>query len=305
MTTATRLSLKTALGPMHGHLKAILDGAIQPEGASLELQDVPILGAFRSMCRTLNFDVCEMAVVTYFSARSYGIPMTAIPVFPLSNLIGRQANGPYTAHVDSGIKAPKDLEGKRLGVRSYTFTPGTWAKYLLKALDGVDLDKVNIVLNDEEHVEQYHADTPKNVDRRLGADLLALHNAGEIEAGILMRAESPTIAPAFVDLKPRVEDFCRRAGVTPVDHTVVIRSALLQEHPWLARAVYDAITAAKAEWRKRTPDAPADGDLYWDPMPVGLDNTRKTLEMLVQASVEAHVLKQPLDVDELFPGNLN
>src|SRR5689334_15966953 len=85
MTTATK-TLKTAIGP-YGHFAAIKDGSISPEGASLEQVEVtPIINAFRRMCRELEFDVCEMAITTYLTAKSYGLPFTAIPVFPLRAL---------------------------------------------------------------------------------------------------------------------------------------------------------------------------------------------------------------------------
>ena len=304
MTTATpTLALKTALSDA-GPLKALLDGSVQPEGARLEREQINILAAFRSMCRTLNFDVCEMAVVTYFTARHYGIAMTAIPVFPLSNLVGRP--GIFTANVNSGIETGKDLEGKRVGVRSYTLTPGTWARSVLRDHLGVNLDKVTWVLNDEEHVEQYHKETPKNVERLVGADLGKMLSEGAIDAGImLMRGELANVQPAFDEARKAAQDAFRRAGVAPVDHTVVIRTALLQEHPWLARAVFEAMKRAKAEWRARTSDAPPADDLLNDPMPLGFTNTRKTLETLMRLAVEQRILPRPLDVDELFPGHLD
>ena len=82
MTTATQ-TLKTAIGG-YGHHAALKDGSISPDGASLEHVEVaPIINAFRRMCRELEFDVCEMAITTYLTAKRYGLPFTAIPVFPV------------------------------------------------------------------------------------------------------------------------------------------------------------------------------------------------------------------------------
>ena len=296
------LTLRTAFSDAPP-LKPLLDGAVQPAGASLDREQVNIVAAFRSMCRSLNYDLCEMAVVTYFAARWYGIAMTAIPVFPLSNLVGRP--GAFTVNTRSGVETPKDLEGRRVAVRSYTLTPGTWARSVLQEHAGVDLEKVTWVVNDEEHVEQYHKDTPANVDRRVGADLGKMLVDGEIEAAIMVRADSPDVKPAFADVQARAADAFRRAGITPVDHTVVVKTALLEEHPWLARAVYDAMKESKAEWRRRTPDAPPADDLLNDPMPMGMSATRKTLAKLMQLSVEQHILPKALDIDELFPGGLD
>ncbi len=52
----------------------------------------------------------------------------------------------------TGVKTPKDLEGKRVGSRSHTVTPIVWARGIMKMEHGVDLNKVTWVANDEEHV---------------------------------------------------------------------------------------------------------------------------------------------------------
>lgn len=301
--TTTGLALKTALSDA-APLGALLDGSLQPEGARLERQQVNILAAFRSMCRRLDYDVCEMAVVTYFAARHYGIAMTAIPVFPLANLVGRP--NIFAVNVQAGIASGKDLEGRRVGVRSYTLTPGTWARSVLRDHLGVDTDKVTWVLNDEEHVEQFHAVTPPNVQRLVGADLAKMLSEGEIDAGIMLTRDAPppNVALAFEEARLAAQEAFRRDGIVPVDHTVVVRTALLQEHPWLARAVFEAMKQAKAEWRARTPGAPPEGDLLNDPMPIGFARTRATLERLMQLAVEQHILPRPLAIEELFPGRL-
>ena len=87
----------------------------------------PIVGAFRRMCRHLEFDVCEMAITTYLTARAYGKPFTALPVFVMRQF----HHAPIVYNVTSGVTSPKDLEGKRVGVRAYTVTTGVWARGIL------------------------------------------------------------------------------------------------------------------------------------------------------------------------------
>src|SRR3954468_2859895 len=169
MTTATQ-TLKTAIGG-YGHHAALKDGSITPDGASLEHVEVaPIINAFRRMCRELEFDVCEMAITTYLTAKRYGLPFTAIPVFPVRAFHHNAAVG----NTKAGVSAPKDLEGKKAGVRAYTVTTGVWSRGILANEYGVDLDKVTWVLADEEHVEQFHKDKPANADYQIGANLAAM-----------------------------------------------------------------------------------------------------------------------------------
>jgi 4,5-dihydroxyphthalate decarboxylase len=81
----------------------------------------PIIGAFR---RTLEFDVCEMAITTYLTAKAHDKQFTALPVFVLRQF----HHSPIVYNVKSGVQSPKDLEGKKVGVRAYTVTTGVWTR---------------------------------------------------------------------------------------------------------------------------------------------------------------------------------
>src|SRR5215475_15136149 len=112
MTTATGTTvLKTAVAT-YAHTKALKDGTVTAPGIRLEHVEItPIVGAFRRMVRTLEFDVSEMAITTYLTAKAYGKPFTALPVF----IMRQFHHAPIVYNVRSGVTAPKDLEGKRVG----------------------------------------------------------------------------------------------------------------------------------------------------------------------------------------------
>jgi len=147
------LSLKTAIAT-YPHTAALKDGSVKPSGIDLEFVEVsPIIGAFRRMVRTLEFDVCEMAITTYLCARANGKEFTAIPVFP----VRAWHHGATSYNTKSGVEKPSDLTGKRVGVRAYTVTTGVWARGILASEYGVDWDKTTLVIADEEHVAEYKA----------------------------------------------------------------------------------------------------------------------------------------------------
>ena len=126
--------LTTAIAT-YGHTKPLKDGAIQSERVVLEHLEVsPITSAFRRMVRALAFDVSEMAFSTYLCARAYHKPITALPIF----LLRRFEHGGIVYNVKSGIQSPSDLHGRRVGVRSYTLTPGVWIRGILQSAYGVD-----------------------------------------------------------------------------------------------------------------------------------------------------------------------
>ena len=109
-------------------------------------QIVPMM---RRMCRGLEFDICEMAFTTYVCARAAGLPFTAIPVFVTRNF----HHWAIFYNENSGIRTPKDLEGRKVGVnRGYTVTTGLWARGILQSEYGVDLNKITWVPTDDEHV---------------------------------------------------------------------------------------------------------------------------------------------------------
>jgi 4,5-dihydroxyphthalate decarboxylase len=73
--------LKTALAT-YPHTKGLKDGTVPVPGIQFDQVVVwPIIDAFRRMCRTLEFDLCEMAITTYLTAKAHGKPFTALPVF--------------------------------------------------------------------------------------------------------------------------------------------------------------------------------------------------------------------------------
>ena len=116
--------LKIAISS-HGHTKALKDGSVPIKGVTPEFIDVvPIVAAFRRMVRDVEFDVCEMAPTTYMIARARGAPYIALPVF----LMRRFHHGGFVVRPDAGIKVPKDLEGKKVGVRAYSVTTGVYTR---------------------------------------------------------------------------------------------------------------------------------------------------------------------------------
>src|SRR5262245_59092342 len=150
--------LRTALRA-HGHTRPLVDGTGPPRTLALEPDEVPvIIKAFRRMVRRLEFDICELAMTTYLCARAHGKPFTAIPVSPMRAF----HHGAIVYNTASGVRTPKDLEGKKVGVnRGYTVTTGVWARSILQHEHGVDIGKVLWILSGDEHVAEFRP--PANV----------------------------------------------------------------------------------------------------------------------------------------------
>ena len=186
----------TTLTRTQGANLALKDGTVTPAGFSLKFEEIPVLvKGFRRMVRSLEFDVSEMALTTYLTAREHGVAFTALPVF----LVRGFHHGAIRYNTCSGIRDPKDLEGRRVGVnRGYTVTTGVWARGILATEYGVDLRRVTWVLSGDEHVESYVP--PANVEpARPGADLAEMLIDGEIDAVIGVDVDHPDVAPLIAD----------------------------------------------------------------------------------------------------------
>ena len=292
-----------------GNNRALKDGTVKPRGFAFDFIEVdPLIAAFRRMVRGAEFDICEMAFTTYICARAYGKPMTAVPVF----LVRAFHHGAILANTQSGIRSPKDLEGKRVGVnRGYTVTTGVWARGILEKEYGVDLSKITWVLSGDEHVAEYRP--PPNVvpiepGKKMG-DMLA---AGELAAAIGVDVDSPDVRPLIPDAFETGVAALRRRGLYPINHTVVIKNELLAAHPELAADVFDAFAASKNVYLERLQadeiEKPTETDalhkrvmqITGDPLPYGIAPNLAVIEELIGHALKQGIITKPVTAEELF-----
>ena len=175
------------------HTKAILSGRIPIEGVEPRFANVvPQIAAYRRMVRDVEFDVCELAPTTYIIARAHGAPFVALPIFVMRAF----HHGGLLVRPDAGIKSPRDLEGKKVGVRAYSVTTGVWTRGILIDEYGLDSSKVTWVVDDEEHVRELKL-PPNVIHAPETTSLVEMMANGEISAGFsgnagLGRAGKPT-----------------------------------------------------------------------------------------------------------------
>jgi 4,5-dihydroxyphthalate decarboxylase len=293
-----------------GNNRALREGAIVPATAQLEFVDVPVLvHGFRRMVRSLEFDVCEMALTTYLCAREHGVRFTALPVF----LVRGFHHGAIARRVGGGIEEPKQLQGTRVGVnRGYTVTTGVWARGVLASEHGVDLDTVTWVLSGDEHVAAYRP--PSNVVPAPGGDTLPdLLARGELSATIGAGGDSPDTTTLIPDAEEAGYAALRDRGHYPINHLVVVRDDVLAERPGLAEDLFDAFAESKRRYVGQLRDhaiaEPTAVDRMHarvmavtgaDPLPYGIEPNRTVLTELLQHAVDQHILTEAPELDSLF-----
>src|SRR3974390_2128128 len=237
----------------YAHTRRVKSGEVPIDGVRADfIQVVPIIGAFRRMVRDLEFDICEMAPTTYLIARTRGAPSVALPIF----LMRRFHHGGFLVRPDAAIRVPRDLEGKKVGVRAYSVTTGVWTRGIFVNEYGLDASRVTWVVDDEEHVSTLEL-PPHLGQAPPGQSLQSMMASGEIQAGFagpagVGRAGPPisgwdkaTAASAAADTYPeliadaeRVEAaWFRDKAIYPIHSLVVVKDALIGRYPWLAHAL--------------------------------------------------------------------
>ncbi len=305
----SKLELKTAIGN-YGHTTPLKDGTITSgmfEMKHVEISPVPMI--FRRMVRGLEFDIAEMALATYLCARAHGKHFTALPVFLTHDFY----HGGIVVHKGRGIDSPKDLEGKRVGVRSYTLTPGVWTRAILQTEYNVNLEAVTWVLSGDEHVEEFIE--PENVVSSPNNDLAEMLLSGEIDAAIgAGPIESPDVRPLFTNAHDADKAWHAKTAVYPISHLLVVKDELLKSHEGIGREIFEVFSRARAPYVESLLSGQGNGSgdkalmkraeiVGGDPIPYGYERAKHTLETFIRFNVEQGVIPNTIDSVELFPAD--
>jgi hypothetical protein len=126
----------TLLGDYPG-TRALRRGDVTSPLVRLAFADVKSASAgFKRAVRDLEFDVAELAIVTFLLAKAHGKPLVLLPAV----VLGRFQHPYLVYNHERGRLAPSDLTGRRVGIRSYSVTTVTWLRGILAEEYGVDLE---------------------------------------------------------------------------------------------------------------------------------------------------------------------
>ena len=311
---------------MNPRLAPLLDGTVKAEGIDLEFELGLSSHWFYHHLTQNDFDVFEYSISDYLIVRDRPelrhLEWTALPVFLL------KAYPPLQTHVNvnAGIASMADLKGKRFGLPDYEMTAGLWMRAMINELYGIRPGDIawyvgrprgqgrSLELGLDKH-------PPKGVSLTWLPEPSAMQRmleGGEIDAAFpgtdILLTAGPTVRPLFADGgRAFFEEFYRKTGFLPVNHTIVVQRRILEQEPWAAMALYEAFERSKQESYRR---ARAAQDAYLifpgndfeqqaavfgaDPYPSGLLANRAMLTMAAQESFEEGLIQQPPNVDSLF-----
>ena len=209
--------------------RALKAGEVRSRRVLLEFADVAVPAtAFKRVVRDAAFDVAELAIVTYLMAKERGAPLVLLPAV----LVARFQHPLIVYRAARGALAPKDLEGRRVGVRSWSVTTGMWIRSILAEDHGVDAARVSWVTFEEPHVADFR-DPPNVACAPVGSDMLAMLLAGELDAAIVNeRALSDArLASLIPDPAAAARAWQARHGGIQINHMVVVKQSFARSDP--------------------------------------------------------------------------
>lgn len=319
-----RLALTFACGS-YDRTEALRTGEVTVEGIDLNYLSIEApREIFDRMVGGLEFDVSELSCSEFVSMISAGkCPFVALPVFPSRTF----RHGFIYINKNSGIRAPKDLEGKRVGVPLYTQTAAIWIRGHLIHQYGVELNTIRWVQGAVEktgsHGKPHALDLlkPANIEQNKSNHSLGeLLVKGEIDALIGSRqpdelGRCASIARLFPDYRCVEREFYMQTHIFPVMHLVAIRRDVYEKNRWIANSLYKAFVDAKnfalarmrfsgsqcymLPWQRADVDE-IDEVFGGDPWPYGIEPNRPTLAALVQYMAEQDFIAQPMPIEDLF-----
>ncbi len=283
--------LHTLLGD-YPNTRALKGGALKSDLLAFDFVEAKVPNqSFKRVVRDLEFDVAELAIVTFLQAKAYGKPLVLMPavVGP-----GRFQHQCLIYNAERGYLDPSGLAGKRVGMRSYAQTTPAWIRGILQRDYAVDLDSIQWVGFEDGHLAEYK--DPPQVERAgKEKQLLPMLLAGELDA-IIVGNDAPDDArlmPVIPDPQAAAKAWCERHKAVPVNHLVVVSETLSKTRPDVVREVYRMLSESKA----RSP-APAPGAT--DFFPFGVEACRPSLEIILEYAYAQGLLARRLTVDELF-----
>jgi 4,5-dihydroxyphthalate decarboxylase len=266
---------------------ALKKGEIVSDTVEFDFADYrPTNTGFKPMVREGRFDVSEMAIVTYLIAKAHQKPMVLLPAV----VMGRFQHDYALYNRSKGMLTPADLNGKRVGVRSFTTTTAAWVRGILANDYAVDLDSIRWITFEEPHVAEY-VDTSERAPA--GKKIVDMLLAGELDAVLGERSDDPRLATLFAEPVAEAKAWYDRNAIVPINHVVVVGEKFAKESPDQVREVFRMLKASKAKGT-----APDKGTI--DFCPFGVEALRRPLEAIIRYAAQQGLIPRAYAVDELF-----
>jgi 4,5-dihydroxyphthalate decarboxylase len=271
------MRLRTLLGD-HPCTAALKNGAIKSDLIEFDFVEcTPTNKGFKPMVREGAFDVSEMAIVTYLMAKNFHKPMVLLP----DVVMARFQHGHAFYNAKRGLLTPADLNGKRVGIRSFTTTTGAWLRGILANDYGVDLNSIDWITFEDAHVAEF-VDTTRRAPT--GKQIVQMLVEGELDAILGEKVDHPDLKPLFADVKAEEARWFAKHAVRPINHMMIVKQELSDRHPDIVREVHRLLSKAAGADKSR----------------LGASDMRRSLACITGYAAQQKLIARQFAVDELF-----
>ena len=298
----------------------LVDGTVQAEGIALDIIALPSEQRHARFARNLEFDVCELQMGVFLGWIGRGAPFSAIPVFPHRKF----CHGNVVVCSASGIRRPEDLAGKTIGMRAHFNPVSLWMRGILQEEHGVPARSLKLCTNQQEQVPGWQPPEWMAIERLPpGQKIEDVLPRGEIDACMLpeispkLIRNTPGVARLWPNFREMEKAYYLRTKIFPIRHVVVVKNAILERHPWVARSLVDAFTKAKEIGIKHVSDTRR-SFLAWygaeleeerelfgaDAWPYNIKDNRVALETMTRYAEMVGITERKLEIKELFAESL-
>ena len=287
LETLTPLTLQTLLAS-NPNTVAMKNGELRSPLVHFSYADVKTANKlFKAVVREQKFDLAELAIVTFLQAKAYGKPYVLMPAV----VVERGQHHTIFYNPERGHLNPRDLNGRKVGVRAYTQTTGTWVRGFLQEDYGVDFRSIRWITFEAPHVAEF-ADPPWVQRAPEGKQLLQMLLDGEIDAAIFgsENPENTTVKPLIPNASEFAARWAETHGGVPINHMMVVRESITQTRPDIVREVYRLLKESAAVAPTKSPGA----------LRYGVEAVRKSLETIIRYSEQQGLIPRRFTVDELF-----
>jgi 4,5-dihydroxyphthalate decarboxylase len=305
--------------------RPIIDGRVKPDGIDLQ---VTILHPSEMFWRQLHFeefDVSEMSLSSLLMAVANGdTRWVGLPVFTSRRFF----HTGVLVTAQSGIAKPEDLKGKRIGVPEYQQTAALWARAALQQLYGIRAQDMRWWMERTEErshgsatgfrppseIEFHYVPEEKNlgtmlVAGELDASLLYIANNNLVDRSRLDLSNDARVRRLFANQRAEGISYYQKTGFYPVNHGVVVRRKVADQHPWVPLNIFNAFSTAKDlvnEEARRAAEpyvetGLAENTAYTrDLFPYGVKSNFELLTAITRFSTEQGLTPRVLSLEEVF-----
>jgi 4,5-dihydroxyphthalate decarboxylase len=308
--------------------RPVLDGAIKPDGIDLTCTTAHPSEIFWGQLHFKEFDVSEMSLSSLLMAVAHGNrDWVGLPIFTSRRFFHTGA----WIRIASGIDKPEDLEAKRVGVPEYQQTAALWSRGVLEHEFGVEPKDIEWWMERTE--ERSHGGAtgfqpPAGIrfnripadqsigsmllEGKLDATLLYLTSNNLVDRSRIELDGNPAFRLLFPDPVAEGQRYYRKTSIFPINHGMVVRRSIYEQHPWVVLNLFNAFRRAKEKLAARMRELvsthlelglvgpEAIQALTVDAYPYGVKSNQKVLETVAQYSYEQGLTPRVVQMDEVF-----